>query len=95
MPARGQSMFSLFCAAALTLTATSAASQGTPPLLRDGFPIGDSSGTLCQVQTTLRDPVASGMFERSWIILCRDAAQPVGTLRLLRGDRAAAETRIA
>ena len=95
MPARGLSVFLTFCVAVLALAGTPAAAQSTPPLLRDGFPIGDASGTLCQVQTTLRDPVATGMFERSWIILCRDAAQPVGTLRLLRDDRATAETRIS
>lgn len=82
--------------AALAVSATvPAIAQGTAPLLRDSFPIGDASGTLCQVQTTLRDPVATGMFERSWLILCRDAAQPVGTLRLLREDVAGAEARIA
>lgn len=95
MPGSRSIVLTLIGAALVASTPMPVAAQGTAPLLRDSFPIGDSSGTLCQVQTTLRDPVATGMFERSWLILCRDAAQPVGYLRLLRDDRAAAEARIA
>ncbi len=76
-----------------------AAAQGlaSGPLVRDRFSIGDSSGALCEVQSTNRDPVLSGMFDRSWLILCRDASQPVGRLRALRSnaDDAAARTAAA
>jgi CHAT domain-containing protein len=83
-------------AAALTLLQPRAASaQLAPPQLRDTFPIGDAKGALCQVQTTLRDPVATGMFDRGWIILCRDAGGPVGTLRMIKAPRAEAEARVA
>lgn len=82
-------------AAMLALTGATASAQTAGPLLRDSFPIGDSKGTLCQVQSTLRDTVATGMFDRSWLILCRDASQPVGTLRLLKASAAEAQDRIA
>lgn len=95
MPGSRRITLATLCAAIMAMATASAAAQGAGPLLRDSFPIGDSTGTLCQVQTTLRDSVATGMFERSWLILCRDAAQPVGYLRLLRDDVAGAEARIA
>lgn len=94
MPGRRHFAFTALFAALAVAAAPPVIAQGTGPLLRDSFPIGDSSGTLCQVQTTLRDTVATGMFERGWLILCRDASQPVGYVRLLRDDRAAAEARI-
>ncbi len=62
-------------------------------LTRDSFAIGSSDGALCQVQSELRDPAITGMFDRAWTILCRDAAQPVGRVFALRGDDAM--TRIA
>lgn len=95
MPGRRNFGFTTFFAALAVLAAPPVSAQGTAPMIRDSFPIGDSTGTLCQVQTTLRDTVATGMFERSWLILCRDAAQPVGYLRLLRTDQASAEARIS
>jgi tetratricopeptide (TPR) repeat protein len=94
MPGRRILALTALCTLLAPLAVPPALAQGTAPLLRDSFPIGDSTGTLCQVQTTLRDSVATGMFERSWLILCRDAAQPVGYLRLLRDDMAGAEARI-
>lgn len=57
-----------------------------PPSLADSFRLGTGGGVLCQVQTRAHDAVVSGMFDRAWAIVCRDASQPVGTLRALRGD---------
>lgn len=85
----------LMLSLALLSAAPSAAAQLAGPLLRDNFPIGDSGGALCQVQSTLRDPVATGMFDRGWAILCRDAAQPVGSVRMLKATLDDAQARIA
>lgn len=69
---------------AVTSLSGAAAAQGADPTLRDSFAIGDQGGALCEVQATVRDPVVTGMFERAWNILCRDAAEPVGQVRILR-----------
>ncbi len=53
--------------------------QGTPTLLRDSFPIGSSDGILCQVQDrSIESKVKNNMFDRSWAVVCRDSARPVG-----------------
>jgi len=87
--------FCLPILAALALAAPGAAqAQGTDPTLRDSFSIGDQGGSLCAVQATVRDSVIDGMFDRAWVILCRDASQPVGTVRMLRAGSDQARTRI-
>jgi len=81
--------------AALCLTAPQVAlAQGSDPTLQDSFSIGDQGGSLCEVQATVRDSVVKGMFDRAWMILCRDASQPVGYVRMLRTSPAEARTRI-
>lgn len=72
----------------------SALAQGGDPTLRDSFSIGDQGGSLCEVQATVRDGVIKGMFDRAWTIICRDASQPVGTVRLLRATTAETQARI-
>ena len=53
--------------------------QGTPITLRDSFPIGNSDGVLCQVQDrSLENKAKRSMFDRSWAVVCRDSARPVG-----------------
>lgn len=71
-----------------------ALAQGTDPTRRDSFSIGDQGGSLCEVQATVRDAVVKGMFERAWTIICRDASQPVGTVRELRATPSEARARI-
>ena len=71
-----------------------ARAQGTDPTLRDSFSIGDQGGSLCEVQATVRDSVVQGMFDRAWTIVCRDASQPVGTVRELRASPTEALARI-
>ncbi|WP_447751571.1 CHAT domain-containing protein [Sphingopyxis fribergensis] len=71
-----------------------ALAQAGDPTLRDSFSIGDQGGSLCEVQATVRDGVIKGMFDRAWTIVCRDASQPVGTVRLLRASAADARARI-
>jgi CHAT domain-containing protein len=87
--------FCLPVLAALALAAPGAAqAQSTDPTLRDSFSIGDQGGSLCAVQATVRDRVIDGMFDRAWVILCRDASQPVGYVRMLRASPDNARTRI-
>ncbi|WP_260582391.1 hypothetical protein [Sphingopyxis sp. PET50] len=71
-----------------------ASAQSSDPTLRDSFAIGDKGGSLCEVQATVRDSVIEGMFDRAWMILCRDASQPVGYVRMLRASPADAQARI-
>jgi CHAT domain-containing protein len=53
--------------------------------LRDAFPIG--SNGLCQAQIIPPEPGA-GLFDRRYSVICRDAAAPVGTLWVVRGNAA-------
>ncbi|QCB55563.1 CHAT domain-containing protein [Sphingopyxis sp. PAMC25046] len=81
--------------AALALAAPGTArAQGGDPTLRDSFAIGEQGGSLCEVQATVQDRVIEGMFDRAWTIICRDASQPVGTVRVLRADADTARARI-
>ena len=77
-------------ALALCPTHASAQTSALDPNLRDSFPIGSSDGALCRVQSELLDPAMTGMFDRAWAIICRDAAQPVGRIFALRGQDALA-----
>ncbi|WP_373486841.1 CHAT domain-containing protein [Blastomonas sp.] len=69
---------------ALGLWVPSVAAQTTPLALRDSFPLGDSRGSLCQVQTRGLDVANKDIFDRSWAIVCRDSALPVGYVFALR-----------
>ena len=81
--------------AALALTAPGIArAQEGDPTLRDSFAIGEQGGSLCAVQATVHDRVIEGMFDRAWTIICRDASQPVGTVRVLRAGADEARARI-
>ena len=71
-----------------------ALAQGMDPTLRDSFSIGDQGGSLCEVQATVRDEVVKGMFDRAWTIVCRDASQPVGYVRMLRATPEETRARI-
>lgn len=53
--------------------------------LRDTFPIG--SNGLCEAQILAPEPGA-GLFDRRYSIICRDAATPVGTLWVVKGENA-------
>jgi CHAT domain-containing protein len=68
--------------------------QSYRPSLMDSFPIG-SGGAMCQAQNKSTDPAISGIFDRAWSLVCRDAAKPVGQVFALRGDAAEAEARLA
>lgn len=70
-----------------------ASTAGTSVLLRDSFPLGSGGGNaLCQVQSRAGDSANTGAFDRTWAIVCRDSALPVGFVFALRkaGDDTAA-----
>lgn len=69
--------------------------QSLKPSLMDSFRIGSGGGALCQAQSKSSDPAISGIFDRAWTLVCRDATQPVGQVFALRGDSAAIDTRIS
>lgn len=70
--------------------------QGTPVSLRDSFPIGSSEGILCQVQDrSIENKAKANMFDRSWAVVCRDSARPVGFVYSSRSTAQEMLTRIA
>jgi CHAT domain-containing protein len=74
------------------ICATSALAVQRPISVRDTFPVGTGSETVCSAQVVTRDPALVDMFDRGFSILCRDASAPVGhvyALRSRRGDPAA------
>src|SRR3546814_11116369 len=73
---------------------SSARAQSGDPTLRDSFAIGSQGGAVCEVRATVRDSVIEGMFDRAWMVLCRDASQPVGSVRMLRATPQVARARI-
>ena len=75
---------SLFAIAATIAAAPSPAAPVNGPLsTRDSFRLGDA-GVLCTAQTKPTDKRLAGMFDRGYLITCRDAAGPVGSAVALR-----------
>lgn len=65
----------------LAAAAQPAQAQNVPVALLDSVPIGDN-GT-CEAQ--IRPPQSGdGLFDRRYVVICRDAAAPVGTLAVMR-----------
>lgn len=63
----------------------SASAREDSLLLRDSFPLGSGgSKALCQVQSRTTDPANSNPMDRTWAIVCRDSALPVGYVFALR-----------
>jgi CHAT domain-containing protein len=61
-----------------------AAAQSQLPLsYRDSFRLGDA-GVLCTAQSKPTDARLSGIFDRAYLLTCRDAASPVGSLIAVR-----------
>ena len=93
MAARRPFFVSILGMLALAAPGAASAQMGDPTRL-DSFAIGDKGGSLCEVQSTVRDSVIDGMFDRAWLIVCRDASQPVGYVRMLRAAPAEAQVRV-
>jgi CHAT domain-containing protein len=67
--------------------AISAVRAGPRPSTADSFSLGSGQGdTMCQVQVDSTDPAATGLFDRAYTVVCRDAAAAVGKLYALRPD---------
>ncbi len=80
----------------LAATSSLAHAQGTPVSLRDSFPIGSGDGTLCQVQDrSIENKAKQSMFDRSWAVVCRDSARPVGFVYAFRAPEDDVLQRIA
>lgn len=69
--------------------------QTLRPSLMDSFPVGLGGGTMCQAQSKSADSTLTGMFDRAWTLVCRDAEKPVGQIFALRGNNVDLESRIA
>lgn len=71
--------------AALALSGVPAVAQGGSLLLKDSFPLGaGGSKALCQMQSRVADPANHSPMDRTWAIVCRDSALPVGYVFALR-----------
>ena len=69
---------------ASSLLAAGAAAAKEPPLsIANGFRLGDA-GVLCTAQVRPADERLTGIFDRAYILTCRDAASAVGSLLALR-----------
>jgi len=69
-------------AAALAGAPAPLSAQSSSLALRDSLPIGSNS--LCEAQ--IASPKADdGLFDRNYVIICQDAAMPVGALQVLPG----------
>ncbi|MFD1612205.1 CHAT domain-containing protein [Sphingomonas tabacisoli] len=86
----------MFFAAVIGMASSGPAlAQANRPSLKDSFALGADGGTLCQVESKGRDEAIGGVFDRAWVILCRDAARPIGHLYSLRGSPDAIAQRLA
>ncbi|WP_205599668.1 hypothetical protein, partial [Sandarakinorhabdus rubra] len=70
--------------AALVALVMAAPASAQSLSLADSFRIG-SAGVLCTAQSQVTDPALTGLFDRAYRIVCRDAAASVGRLYALRG----------
>lgn len=87
----------LICAALAQLPSFAQSSRSSPLSEQSGFPIGTGSLVLCTAQASATDPALIDMFDRSYAIVCRDAAAAVGRVYSLRtrgGDPASRLARI-
>lgn len=70
---------------ALALPCASLAhAQTARPSQQNSFRIGTGGSALCQAQSRIGGPAMAGMFDRSWSLVCRDAASPIGQAFALR-----------
>jgi CHAT domain-containing protein len=78
------------------LASASAAGAAGPRIsLQDSFRLGSGGGAICSAESSSRDPGLEDMFDRSYAIVCRDAAAPVGRLYALRVRRDDPAARLA
>lgn len=82
--------------AASAMGATPVVAQDASLLLKDSFPLGaGGSKSLCQMQSRVADAANQHPMDRTWAIVCRDSALPVGYVFALRGAGDAVLQRLA
>lgn len=71
------------CAAFLLGSQAWAQSSAASPLADEGFVIG-TSGSACEALGVNMGEARRSVFERKWVVLCSDVAQPIGTAYIFR-----------
>ena len=79
----GQSLRLALLASSLIVAGSAAAKKDPPLSTLNGFRLGDS-GVLCTAQVRPADRRLTGVFDRAYILTCRDAASAVGSLIAVR-----------
>ena len=79
---RRAATIALFAAVAWPQGASAAQSQ-LPLSTRNSFRLGDE-GVLCTAQVKPTDQRLTGIFDRAYLLTCRDAASPVGSVIAVR-----------
>ena len=72
-------------AATLAISPALGETADMPLSTRDSFRLGDA-GVLCTAQAKPTDERLRGMFDRGYLLTCRDAAAPVGSAVVVRGE---------
>ncbi len=92
---RWRTRISGIVAAALALGLPNAASAQVRPSVAYSFRVGSGGDALCRAELIADDKAASGLFDRAYALVCRDAATAIGHLYVIRGTRDAAVARVA
>ena len=61
-----------------------------PPSLADSFRVG-TSGPVCEAQTVTGAAGRTSIYDRRWLLLCREVARPIGSAAFVRRSAAPAE----
>lgn len=82
--------------AALSIASGPVFAQDRSLLLKDSFPLGaGGSKALCQMQSRVVDPANRNAMDRTWAVVCRDSALPVGHVFALRNGQGDVLARLA
>ena len=79
----GKSLRLALLASSLMVAGAAAAKKEPPLSIMNGFRLGDA-GVLCTAQVQPADRRLSGVFDRAYVLTCRDAASAVGSLIAVR-----------
>ena len=79
----GHSIRLVLLASTLMVAGTAAAKKEPPLSIMNGFRLGDA-GVLCTAQVRPADQRLTGVFDRAYVLTCRDAASAVGSVIAVR-----------
>ena len=79
----GRSLRLALLASSLLVAGAAAAKKDPPLSILNGFRLGDA-GVLCTAQIRPADQRLTGVFDRAYVLTCRDAASAVGSLIAVR-----------